>query len=146
MTNRDKLLETRIEVEEDRDETKSIGLQDKPYLPLQVKEIEEHAYFMGQNSDKPISMDDAAMDWITSKHSDRFRKDYAKHRVQILKYCAHHCGNSNNCSGIDSITRKSLCDLNMREIHELLEDWESPDVVACEKGVYDIHKNYRFAI
>lgn len=93
------------------------------YMTLQMQECEEHKYFLSKNRCQDVSMDDALMDWTTTRvsymqdmtHAARFSSDYETNFDRITATCNALCGND-SCGGVGK------CPLGLRAIHRLLND------------------------
>ena len=77
------------------------------YNSLQYKEIEEHAYFMGEKLKRRVSELECAQDWF-KYHAQRFRGQYEANREQILECVSVH--------GLEKILSSP------KLLHELLKD------------------------
>ena len=95
-------------------------LSSKVAFSLQLKEVDEHKYFLSEKKGYDIGMDLAMADWALvpdydHSHAARFRSLLNKYETRILQRCQKYCGGSKNCSMIN-------CPLSLDELHEILED------------------------
>jgi len=49
-------------------------------------EIEEHQYFMGINQSKPVTYEEAEINWLTSGESRKFHERFYKHLKDFTNF------------------------------------------------------------
>ena len=93
-----------------------------PYLAIQISEMQEHAYYMGERLGRPVSFDEAAIEWTTGteRHDKRFYLVFEGHLDGIEAACNDACGGWDKCPGLKN--PEPGCVLSRKKIHELLED------------------------
>lgn len=84
----------------------------KRYIKFQLKELDEHKYYLGERLNKEPSIEETVYDWIRSGHAERFRQTYLRHQSTIDNYCNNSCGE--NCN--------ETCPTTKTLLHILLED------------------------
>jgi hypothetical protein len=53
------------------------------YLAIQLKEIDEHKYYLSQRAGYDVGYEATIDDWIISGHAERFNQAYAVHEEVI---------------------------------------------------------------
>lgn len=53
------------------------------YIKLQLKELEEHAWYLGEKLNRTPTEYETISSWILSGHADRFSKTYTQHEQEI---------------------------------------------------------------
>ena len=93
------------------------------YLCIQIKECEEHRYYMAESANRDIDDNTSMMDWCSKRysaiegktHAERYSDDFARNAERIHKCCDALCG-ERKCEG------KVTCPLCLKTIHRLLQD------------------------
>ena len=80
-------------------------------LFFQLKELEEHKYYLSERLGFDVGFNDSVMDWVNSGQAERFARDFLRNQEAILAFCAQHC---TECS-------VSLR-LSKEDIHNLMND------------------------
>jgi hypothetical protein len=53
------------------------------YIKMQLMEIYEHQWYLGERLNRPVSEQEAIQDWITSGHAERFNICYTRNEDEI---------------------------------------------------------------
>ncbi len=80
-------------------------------LFFQLKEVEEHKYYLSERLGFDVGLNKSAMDWVNSGQAERFARDFSSNEENILAFCAQHC---TECS--------ASLRLSMKQIHNLMHD------------------------
>lgn len=88
------------------------------YLLLQLKEIAEHRWYLGESRKREVSFDEAIEDWVNKQinslgltHNKRFRSHYFNRLSEIENFMEEH----ERMGDLQDI-------LTTEKVHELLED------------------------
>ncbi len=84
------------------------------YLSLQMREINEHKYYLSEKNGYDVGYDDAIIDWSESKYAKQFHDNYAEHLKTIDVVCNEIC--ECKCKGVNK------CCLPMNIVHKLMGD------------------------
>lgn len=76
------------------------------YIELQIKEINEHKWYLSERKGYDIGEQEAITDWIRQGHAERFYQAYAKHEKEVEK----------------EIQQKGIEKITVERLHELIED------------------------
>ncbi|MEX0920451.1 MAG: hypothetical protein WDZ69_02610 [Candidatus Pacearchaeota archaeon] len=57
----------------------------KLYMALQIREIEEHKYYLSEIKELDVGWDEALVDWVKSKQAERFRDSYIENEEAISR-------------------------------------------------------------
>jgi hypothetical protein len=83
------------------------------YLTIQMKEVQEHKWYLSEKTGRDIGDHEAVFDW-TQYHAERFNKAYINNVMNIDKECNNRCGSA--------CRRMQDCTLTIADIHRLLSD------------------------
>ena len=92
----------------------------KEYIVIQVKEIQEHKYFLSEKQGRDVGLEAAISDWVENGHAKRFHDNFFAHKQEIENYCQSCCVSLDNCSG-----EEYSCPLTLDKVHELLKDMKN---------------------
>ena len=84
-------------------------------LAFQLKELEEHKYYLSEQQGFDVGLEQSAANWVSSNQAKRFANNFSQHQEDIYAFCALHCDDK-DCN--DS------CTLSMKEVHDLMGDEE----------------------
>ncbi len=84
------------------------------YLSLQMKEINEHKYYLSEKYGYDVGYDNAIQDWSESKYAKQFHDNYAEHIKTIDVICNETC--ECKCKGVNN------CCLSINIVHQLMGD------------------------
>jgi len=66
-------------------------MNNKAYLVIEINEIRRHAYFLRMRQQRPISDDEAAVDWSLTQLPVEYCSQYARRESEIGTMCAQYC-------------------------------------------------------
>ena len=84
-------------------------------ITLQLKEMDEHKYFLSKELMRDIGVN-AAVEDFSNYHGLRFREAFDENKEAVLDYCKKYCGNDCNCKGYHA------CPMPKEEMHLALKD------------------------
>ena len=85
------------------------------YMPLQMREIEEHKYFLSEKAGFDVGYEVTLHDWVNSGQAEQFAIKYKNHINNVIDYCESEC--HGECKGINK------CTMPIHKVHEILEDY-----------------------
>ena len=82
------------------------------YMAFQMRELDEHKYYLSEKEQRDVGLDYTLKDWVSSGHAERFYKAYHDNKEVIDAIC----DSCTKCNGLYS------CDMPNKLVHLLMDD------------------------